>query len=241
MRSVSSVRISKRVGGSDVTATRGAFSTLADVLERAVLQAGTELKDEPELRAHVLTQLSRGLQNRGKLAAALAAAREARDICFASNSAATAMERAESSQQLASVEIENGKLDDAAAHLQSTLSDLEGADNRDAALILAYTSLGKLSSMRGDADASLNWYEKVVPLREGLPLDHAADIAMDYNNLGTAFYNLSRFRESDEAYRRGLGLLQKSLGADHPRIGYIRFGQVLALIQLGRFDEGADR
>ncbi|MEO7935990.1 MAG: serine/threonine-protein kinase, partial [Dokdonella sp.] len=83
-------------------------STLADVLERAVVQAGTQLKDEPDLRAEVLTQLSRGLQNRGKLAAALAAAREAHEIRFAGTSAASAAERAASSQQLASVEIENG-------------------------------------------------------------------------------------------------------------------------------------
>ena len=212
-------------------------STLADVLERAVVQAGKDLKDEPDLRADVLTQLSRGLQNRGKLAAALATAREARDIRFAETSSATAEERAESSQQLASVEIENGNLDDAQTHLQSALADLANAGHQEAALIRAYTSLGKLASMRGDADASLHWYQKVVPLRERLPGDHAADIAMDYNNLGTGFYNLSRFRESNDAYRRGIDLLQKAFGADHPRIGYIQFGQVLALIQLGRFDE----
>jgi tetratricopeptide (TPR) repeat protein len=212
-------------------------STLADVLERAVTQAGTELANEPGLRADVLTQLSRGLQNRGKLAAALAAAREARDLRFAEPGVATAVERAASSQQLASVEIENGSLDDAAAHLESTLHDLAEAGGQDAALIRVYTSLGKLASMRGDADGSLRWYQKVVPLREGLPEEHTADLAMDYSNLGTGFYNLSRFRESDDAYRRGIDLLRQTFGADHPRIGFIRFGQVLALIQLGRFDE----
>ncbi|MEO8010401.1 MAG: tetratricopeptide repeat protein, partial [Dokdonella sp.] len=212
-------------------------STLAAVLERAVAQAGTELVNEPELRADVLTQLSRGLQNHGKLAAALAAARQAHDIRFAPTSTATAVERAAASQQLASVEIENGSLDDATAHLQSTLSDLARADHQDSALIGAYTSLGKLSSMRGDAEGSLQWYQKIVPLRERLPGDHSANLAMDYNNLGTGYYNLSRFAESVDAYRRGIDLLRESLGADHPRIGFIRFGQVLALIQLGRFDE----
>ncbi|MEO7936530.1 MAG: protein kinase, partial [Dokdonella sp.] len=212
-------------------------STLADVLERAVTEAGSKLKDEPDLRAEVLTQLSHGLQNRGKLVVALVAAREARDLRFASTSAATAAERAASSQQLASVEIESGNLDDAAAHLQSTLSDLTGDRHQDAELILAYTSLGKLSSMRGDAQGSLRWYQKVLALREGLPGDHAADLAMDYNNLGTGFYNLSRYGESIDAFHRGIELLQKTFGADHPRIGFIRYGQVLALIQLGRFDE----
>ncbi|MEO5559105.1 MAG: serine/threonine-protein kinase [Dokdonella sp.] len=212
-------------------------STLADVLERAVVQAGTELKNEPDLRADVLTQLSRGLQNRGKLSAALAAAREALDIRLAMAGAATAVGRAASSQQLASVEIENGNLDEAAAHLQSALSDLASAGHQDEALIRAYTSLGKLSSMRGDAQGSLLWYRKVVVFREGLPGDHAADLAMDYNNLGTGFYNLSRFGESHDAFRRGIELLQRTFGADHPRIGFIRYAQVLALIQLGRFDE----
>ncbi len=211
--------------------------TLADVLERAVVQAGTELKDEPDLRADVLTQLSRGLQNQGKLGAALNAASEARNIRFARTSRATSVERAASSQQLASVEIENGNLDEAASHLQSVLSDLTNAGRQDAELIRAYTSLGKLSSMRGDAEGSLRWYQNVVLLREGLPGDHSADIAMDYNNLGTGFYNLSRFVESDAAYRRGIDLLQKTFGADHPRIGFIRYGRVMALIQLGRFDE----
>ncbi|MEO7430732.1 MAG: serine/threonine-protein kinase, partial [Dokdonella sp.] len=212
-------------------------STLADVLERAVVQADTELKNEPDLRADVLTQLSRGLQNRGKLVAAIAAAREALDIRSAMPGAATAVQRAASSQQLASVEIENGNLDEATAHLEATLRDLVSAGDQDAALIRAYTSLGKLTSMRGDADGSLRWYQKVLSLREGLSGDHAADLAMDYSNLGTGLYNLSRFAEANDAYVRGIDLLKKTFGDDHPRIGFVRYGQVLTLTQLGRFDE----
>ncbi len=149
-----------------------------------VAQAGVELKNEPRLRADVLTQLSRGLQNRGKLAAALAAAHEAYDIRFARTDSASTAERAASAQQLASVEIENGSLDEAATHMDATLHELSKAPRAERSLIQAYTSLGKLASMRGDAEASLGWYQKVVPLREALPDEHAADLAMDYSNLG---------------------------------------------------------
>lgn len=213
---------------------RGDF-TLAEVIERAVEQAHVELRDEPEVRADVLLQLSRALQNRGRLDAALKAAREA--YALRSGSGVDPRDGAAASQQLASVEIESAHLDEASAHLARTIALLARAGNPQRALIQAYTSHGKLASMRGDAAASLDWYQRVLPLRRALDGDHQIDLAMDYGNLGTGLYNLSRFREADEAFMHGIAILHARLGGTHPRIGFLLFGRASALIQLGRFDE----
>lgn len=213
---------------------RGDF-TLAEVIERAVEQAHVELRDEPEVRADVLLQLSRALQNRGRLDGALKAAREAHAL--RSDSGVAPRDAAAANQQLASVEIESAHLDEAAGHLARTIDLLARVGNPPRALIQAYTSQGKLASMRGDAAASLDWYQRVLPLRRALDGDHDVDLAMDYGNLGTGLYNLSRFREADEAFAHGIALLRARLGSAHPRIGFLQFGQASALIQLGRFDE----
>lgn len=210
--------------------------TLSDVLERAVAKARTELHDEPEVRANVLVQMSLALQHRGKLDAALAAAREAYGI-RGSQADGDPAEFAAAAQQLGSLEIESGYLDAADGHLNEALKKLALAGPQQRALIETYTSLGKLASMRGDAVASLRWYQQIVPLRELLQGDHALDLAMDYNNLGTGLHYLSRFSEAEQAYNRGINLLTTSLGAKHPRIAYIQFSRISPLVQLGRFEE----
>lgn len=214
---------------------RGDLS-LAEVLERAVAQAHTQLWDEPEVRAEVLVQLSTALQHRGKAAAALAAAREAYSIRAAERDGAP-IHLAITAQQLASVEIDTGALDQATQHLQVSLQQLARAGPQDRERISAYTSLGKLASMRGDAVASLRWYQQILPLRQSLRGDNDADLGMDYNNLGTGLYNLSRYREADVAYAHGIELLRRKLGDQHPRTGFVLFSRARTLIQLGRFAE----
>ena len=212
--------------------------TLADVLERAVTQARSQLSDEPEVRADVLLKLSYALHHGGKTEAALAAAQEAYMLRTA-DAQSTPIERAEAAQHLASNEIERGLLDQASAHLDEALQLLqhERGDDKDTLLIRAYTSLGKLASMRGDAEASMRWYQQIPSLRQSLPGGNEIDLAMDYNNLGTGLYNLGRFDESERAYAQGIGLLRQHLGTAHPRLGFVMYGRTSALIQLGRFDE----
>lgn len=212
--------------------------TLSEMLERAVEQAHTQLRDEPEVRADVLVQLSYALNHRGKTEAALAAAREAYEL-RAADAHATPAERVEVAQQLASNEIERGMLNEASAHLDEAMHLLqnENVENGDILLVRAYTSMGKLASIRGDAEASLRWYQQIVPLRQSLPGDNTLDLAMDYNNLGTGLYNLSRFNESEASFAQGIALLRERLGNQHPRLGFVLYGRTTALIQLGRFKE----
>ncbi|MEO8461253.1 MAG: serine/threonine-protein kinase, partial [Dokdonella sp.] len=210
--------------------------TLGDVLEHAVAQAHTELRDEPQARAAVLGQLGLALQHRGKAALALTAGQEALAL-RTSDPESSALEKANAAQQLASIEIELGHLDDASTHSNAALQWLDQEPAQSPIRIATLTSLGKLASMRGDAEGSLRWYQKIIPLREALAGDYRAEIAMDYNNLGTGLYNLSRFREADLAFAHGIALLHAQFGATHPRLGYIEFGRAAALTQLGRFDE----
>lgn len=216
---------------------RGDF-TLVEVLEHAVERAHTDLQNEPDVQADVLVQLSYALQNRGKLAAALSAAREAHAIRAASRDD-NSVARATAAQRLASVEIESGHLDDAKLHLDETLQQLSESESDDSVRIQAYSSLGKLSSMRGDAVASLAWYQKIPPLRRALGGDHAPDLAMDFQNVGTGLYNLSRYREADKAYAQAIELLHQQLGESHPRLGFVQYSRTTVLIQLGRFEEAS--
>jgi eukaryotic-like serine/threonine-protein kinase len=217
------------------TNNRGEF-TLGEVLERAVTTARTELADEPNVRATVLGQLATALKHVRNTELAKSALDEAYEI-RKSDPDATDLEKGEVVQNLASIEIDLGQIDAAGVHLHEALDWLESTPVEDPVRIAVLTSLGKLASMRGDADESLRWYEKILPIREALPDDHRAEIAMDYNNLGTGLFNLSRFRESDAAYSRGIALLESKFGNKHPRLGYVQVSRAACLIQLGRFGE----
>jgi tetratricopeptide (TPR) repeat protein len=202
--------------------------------------------------------LSYALQRLGKLAAALPAAREALEIraggkpsfaigtpearwacgtCSTRPKGGRGIERAAAAQQLASIEIEMGQLDNAKRHLDETLAYLSDAESDDGVRIEAYSSLGKLASARGDAEGSLHWYEQILPLRKSLLSGHETDLAMDYNNVATSLYNLNRYRESEEAYSRAIELLRGQLGDSHPKLEFVQCNRIPPLIQLGRFKE----
>lgn len=210
--------------------------TLVDVLRRAVERARTELRDEPAVRADVLTQLSYALQHQGQSDIALQAAQEGYAIRVADPDTPP-VQRSAAAQRVASLEIEAGDLDQADAHLRDALAQLAPNAGHERDLVRTYTSLGKLESMRGDAEASLRWYERIVPLRSSLPGDQRMDLAMDYNNLGTGHFNLAHYAEADVAYARGIALLHDTAGDTHPRMGYVQAARASALVHLGRFDE----
>ncbi len=210
--------------------------TLGEVLERSVAKARTELVDEPAVRATVMIKLALALQHRGKTQAALQVAEEAFSIRKA-DIQSTPIEKAEAAQQLASAEIESGLIDQADEHLHEAVAWLDGGNETDPTAIAVLTSLGKLASMRGDAKGSLAWYQRTLALRKTLPGDHRDEIAMDYNNVGTGLYNLSRFHESDDAYSQSIAMLQSRLGDAHPRLGFVLVGRAGALIQLGHFKD----
>ena len=212
--------------------------TLGEVLERAVAKARSDLADEPSVRATVLGQLATALKHLGKTDLARSALGEAYEI-RKSTSDTTGMERAEVAQNLASIEIELGQVDAAGKHLREALAALDASDLQDPVHIATLTSLGKLASMMGNAEESLLWYERILPIRKSLPGDHRAEVAMDYNNLGTGLYNLSRFRESDAAYAQGIALLEAQFGSTHPRLGFVQSSRAACQIQLGHFAEAA--
>ena len=215
-------------------ANRGDYS-LSEVIERAVVQARSALRDEPEVRADVLSQLSLALQHRGKLDAALSAAAEAYELRMAAVDSEP-VELAVVSQQLASLEIEMGRLDDASRHLDDTVRELERAGDQQHKMIQAHTSQGKLASLRGDAEASLRLYRQVLALRQALPGDNSADIAMDYGNLGTGLFNLSRFGESRDAYAQAVEIARARLGPQHARTAFLECNLAATLTQLAELD-----
>ncbi|MEP6882590.1 MAG: serine/threonine-protein kinase [Dokdonella sp.] len=210
--------------------------TLGEVLERAVAKARTDLADEPEVRATVLLQLSTALMHRGNTETALSAAQEAYQV-RSSDPKATGADKGEAAQELGSAEIERGQIEAAGRHLREALALLEKEDESSPTTISTLTSLGKLASLRGDAKQSLAWYLRIRTLREALSGDHRADIAMDYNNVGTGYYNLSQFHEADAAFLRGIAILESRFGKNHPRLGYVLYGRAATLVQLGRFSE----
>ena len=213
--------------------------TLGDVLQRALAQSAIELRNEPEVRASVLVRLSYALQHQGESADAFDAAREAYAIRTAPG-ADDDSGRLDAAQRLASIELERGLLDDAENHLADALRLLpaRGA-TPDAETISVYTSLGKLASMRGRPLESLEWYQRVPPLRAALEGDHRVDQAMDHMNLGTGHYNVSVFHKADADYQKGIALLRETLPAQHPRLGLVLASRSAPLTQLGRFDEAS--
>ncbi len=211
--------------------------TLAQVLNRAVELAGTELADEPEVRADVLARLSGVLQRRGEMKRARQAATEAQSILAARPNPDKAL-YALALQRLASIEIDLLQTDAADQHLGEAQRLLDGVEGNHAELkINLAISIGRVASLRGDLAAALRVYEAIPAMRADIAGDQRADAAMDFNNIGAALVMLSRFREANTAYERAITLFRDRMGEGHPRLVVLRTGHVAALINLARFDE----
>lgn len=211
--------------------------TLAQVLNRAVELAGTELADEPETRADVLSRLSNVLQRRGELKRALSAANAAHASLAARPDHDPAL-LVLVLQRLASIEIDLRQLDAANQHLSESLRLLESIEGDQTALKLTLmSSRGRVANARGNPLEALRIYTAMSPLRTTLKGDQRADTAMDFHNASTALNALSRFNESNVAEERAIALLGERVDLHHSRFIVLRSGHAASLINLGRFHE----
>lgn len=210
--------------------------TLAQVIDRAVELATTELADEPEVRADVLSNLSTTLQKRGNVDRAREAASEAVRI-LASLPDPEPGHYAGSLLRLAFIEFELSELDSAESRLREALRLVEGmvvvpVDMQ----IVALSGLARISNLRGETPNALEFDRRIVSLRSGMPGDQRAELAMDHFNLGSTLLKLSRLDDAHNALEESIRLLHASVGDAHPRMGIVRSGRAAVLIALGRFD-----
>ncbi len=210
--------------------------TLAQVIDRAVELAATELSDEPEVRADVLGNLSTTLQKRGNVDRARLAATEAVRI-LAELPQREPGHCAASLLRLAFIEFELNELDSAESRLREALRLVEGMAVVPIDMqIIALSGLARISNLRGETPGALEFDQKIVALRTGMQGDQRAELAMDYFNLGSTLLKLSRLEDAIVALEKAIGLLQESVGDAHPRMGIVRSARAAVLIALGRID-----
>lgn len=100
----------------------------------------------------------------------------------------------------------------------------------------AITGLAKMANRRSDFVQAQRWYEQVLQERLAQEGPESQDIAMDLFNLAACALYQEHFAQATDLAQRSHGMLERVLGAGHPRFIYVDLGLGGALAKSGQAD-----
>jgi len=190
------------------------------LLDQAADRIRVDLREEPEVRARLLTTLGEAYANRGLYREASPLMREALAAvsqAFAPESAAVLAAECRLGEQL----MNQGEYSQAEDVLRETLATA----NRVAAgdepyLVETHNLLGRLAFLQGRHDESLALHREAWRLLASQP-DRKALEADTLQDLARAYHQRIDYPSADRFYRRALALKRNLLGERHPEVGLL--------------------
>ncbi|CAF1473356.1 unnamed protein product [Rotaria sordida] len=83
-------------------------------------------------------------------------------------------------------------------------------------LAISYNDIALVYTNMGDYSKSLEFYEKLLKIREKvLPPNHP-DLATSYNNIGAVYYDMGDYSKAVEFYEKEHQIYEKTLSPNHP-------------------------
>lgn len=216
-------------------ANRGEVSA-ADLLRGGVERVEKELVGEPRVQAELLTTIASGLHSLGAADDAKAAGQTA--LRLLEQAASTDPNaQAQALAILGSLARDSGELDEAQAYYERALALSERGGVPEEGHFAILTGLSMVAGLRGDRERSLALMHRILRERIALRGPEDPDVGLDYQNLGTYYYDLDRYAEAEQSYRKGRAIVTKALGPDHTTLFF--FDQALAtMLRLeGRLEE----
>lgn len=199
-----------RVLGRDVT--------VASLLDDASARVDSELGEQPDVKAAVLTTLGTTYQGLGLLAQAkdsLSAAVEAARAAYGPQhiEVARALDRLAGAFEDEGDHREAERLDRQALAMLEALDENQGAD---AAQVTG--NLARVLKWLGETDAAEVMYRETLAIQRRLPGDHRAVTAATLNNLGVLLGERGDWAGAEPLIREAVDLIREVHGSEHPEV-----------------------
>jgi tetratricopeptide (TPR) repeat protein len=216
---------------------RGTQLTAAELLRSAATRIERELADMPGSQAELYYTVGMGLANLD----------EYEDGVALIDRSLAQMEALGMRGQLPATALINravlhrrkGELEQADARAREALAELQRADveideeERRGLRVQAHAVLATTTRSAGRYQEALELLRQVLDDRRAILGDDDPGMAVDWNNLGTAYLSLDRYAEAEAAFDQALRLLSAQ-GRDHPRLAWVHGG--LARARMGQGD-----
>ncbi len=203
---------------SDPGEARGNSVTAREVLDKGVLRIGSELKDQPELRADLLDTMGKVYDRLGLYDAALPLLQDSLGIRrrFAGADRAAL---ASTLNQLGNVLKDKGDLDAAEPVYRESLAlrrEVLGNESKEVAASL--NNYGSILAELGRYDEAERLMEESLAIkRRTFGAEHAS-VAMSLYNLGVVSTKKGDLAAGQLRFREALDIQRKALGEDHPDV-----------------------
>ncbi|MFA6166926.1 MAG: serine/threonine-protein kinase [Gemmatimonadaceae bacterium] len=222
---------------SDPGEARGNAVTARELLERGVEKIGTDLAEQPLLRARILETMgtvhtSLGLYDPARVLLDSAVSLRERELGpDALPLAATLAARGEVARA-------KGDFDLALRDLRRALAIREAAlppDHPD--LVKALSGLAGVHSKLKQNAAAESLYKRALAIEERVVSADSGQLARDRRNLGVVYWNAARYADAEPLFRSALAIQERRLPADHPEIAKTVNNLTVVLQTLGRYGD----
>jgi tetratricopeptide (TPR) repeat protein len=209
--------------------------SLVTILARGAERARTELKNQPEIEARLVTAVGRAYNNLGLLTEAeIALARAMPAIKRAGPEGAPAM------LTLASTYFKKGELE-RAIKILGDADKLLGAENRPAYRAQLAATRGIIAYANSDPKQALIYYDQALQQLEADPATDPRQRANILDNRGLVLNDLGRFDEAEASLQEANGLFRRYRGERHLQTGRNLFNLALVAYTAGKNDVAEQR
>ncbi len=225
---------------SDPGEARGNTITAREVLDRGAQRIGTELEDDPLVRASLMDAIGRVYQSLGLYGPADSLLSQALDV-RTNIQGARHPDVAKSQTAHAMLLLDLGRFEEARDLILHAL-EIQREELGDAHEEIA-NSLYYLASVYlelGEHDAAEQQFRELIEHDRRLHGEEHEYVALSLNDLGSALHRKGDYAQAELAYREALGIYKKLWGDDHPEVATTTANLGNLLAQQGKFEEAVE-
>ena len=221
---------------SDPSEARGRSLTAREVLNQGALRVRYSLRDDPELRADLLSTIGRVYQSLAFYEDASRLLEEA--LALRRAIAGEGPLTAASLRELGQLALELGQFERAGELAGESLALFERATpEKPLEVALSLQQLGDLEVALGRLDTAETFYQRALALRRELLGPEAEEVSFTRNSLGELLYRRGEYAAARAVFDEVLATRKRILGTDHPEISTSLNNLAAAELALRRLPE----
>jgi len=222
---------------SDPSEARGRAIPVREILDRGARRVRSELRDQGEVQARLMTTMAEVYANLGLYAAAVPLAEEALQQQRRLHGE-VGPEPARVLAQIGSLHMHTGDRDAAEREIVAALEmrrRLLGPEHDD--IVGSLNSLGMLRDRQARYDEAEALHREALAMARHLHGDRHVLVGTSANNLGWILGRKGLYEEAERVHRENLAMRRGLLGEDHPHVGSSLNNLAQLLGSRGRYGE----
>jgi serine/threonine protein kinase len=207
---------------SDPARARDGSMTAREMLDEGLQTIEDRLASEPELMAEMLGIIGKIYQNLGLFEQAYGPIQRAVELFEALG--IRSPRRASTLLYLANLEYRLGNLETAERVAREAIRMSEAISGVNASEVAsALNTLAILLGEQDRKDEALEVYRQVIEIRRQEP-EPGPNLASNLSNLALLLQQEGQLEEADALYAEGMGIIERSVGAEHPFMAFLLNG-----------------